>query len=74
MNWKEEWAGLQFIGALDEGETWLKDGQANKGLSRNYKQGYRIYTTDGIGPGLTSRGGGIAGEGGGLYIVKRKVK
>lgn len=44
---------------------WLKDG---KQLSRNYKQGYRVYSSEGIACSITSNGGGF-GACTGLYLM-----
>ena len=46
--------GLIFIGGI-ESNKWIKDG---KSLSRNYKQGYRVYDSRGIACALTSNCGG----------------
>ena len=50
-----------------ESNKWLDDG---KSLSRNFKQGYRVYDSNGIACSLTTNGGGI-GSYTGLYIVKK---
>lgn len=55
---------LIFVGGID-GNLWLKDG---KYLSRNFKQGYRVYDSDGIACSITTNGGGIGGHTG-LYAV-----
>ena len=56
---------LIFVGG-NESNKWLDDG---KSLSRNYKQGYRIYDSTGIACSLTASGGGIGGYTG-LYTIK----
>lgn len=43
---------------------WLEDG---KNFSRNYKQGYRVYSADGIACSLSVNGGGLGGSCG-LYL------
>ena len=44
---------------------WLDNG---KKLSRNFKQGYRVYDCNGIANAISSNGGGIGGCSG-LYLV-----
>ena len=56
---------LIFIGGIDS-NLWLDNG---KQLSRNFKQGYRVYDSNGIACSLTTNGGGI-GSYTGLYIVE----
>lgn len=56
---------LKFIGGLSNTTLWLDNG---KHLSRNYRQGNRIYDSCGIATGLTSQGVGSYGghvQGGG---------
>jgi hypothetical protein len=53
-----------FVGGI-ESNKWIKDG---KDLSRNFKQGYRIYDSNGISTAITAKGGGI-GSYSGLYII-----
>lgn len=53
---------LDFLGSIDN--KWLEDG---KEFSRNYKQGYRVYSTNGIACSLTVDGGGLGGSCG-LYL------
>ncbi|MBL4952170.1 DNA cytosine methyltransferase [Neobacillus sp. YIM B02564] len=55
---------LLFVGGISS-EKWLDDG---KEFSRNFKQGYRVYSVQGIGAALTARGGGLGGSSG-LYLV-----
>ena len=57
---------LIFVGGI-ESNKWLDDG---KTLSRNFKQGYRVYDSNGIACSLTTNGGGI-GSHTGLYIVEK---
>ena len=64
-NKKETPNELIFVGGI-ESNKWLENG---KNLSRNYKQGYRIYSADGIACSITARGGGI-GSNTGLYVVE----
>ena len=54
-----------FVGGI-ESNMWLDDG---KQLSRNYKQGYRVYDSSGIACAITTDGGGLGGCTG-LYIVR----
>lgn len=56
-----------FVGGI-ESNKWLNDG---KSLSRNYKQGYRVYDADGIASSLTAQGIGGLGGYSGLYLVER---
>lgn len=53
---------LDFLGGIEN--KWLEDG---KEFSRNYKQGYRVYSTDGIACSLNVDGGGLGGSCG-LYL------
>lgn len=55
---------LIFVGGIDSNK-WLNDG---KSLSRNFKQGYRVYDSEGIACSITVNGGGI-GSCTGLYVV-----
>lgn len=57
-----------FLGGISE-NLWLDDGKL---LSRNYKQGYRVYDVDGIANSITSNGGGLGGCSG-LYLVCHKL-
>lgn len=56
---------LQFLGGIKTGKMWLDNG---KKLSRNYKQGYRVYSIEGIACSQTANGGGLGGPTG-LYVV-----
>ena len=56
---------LEFIGGINTGKMWLDNG---KSLSRNYKQGNRIYSSEGIACSQTANGGGLGGPTG-LYAV-----
>lgn len=58
---------LKFVGGLKD-HIWLNNG---KFLSRNFKQGYRIYSIKGVATTITSGGGGLGGASG-LYLVRRK--
>ena len=55
---------LIFVGGIDS-NMWLDNG---KQLSRNFKQGYRVYSSEGIACSITSIGGGL-GACTGLYLV-----
>ncbi len=57
---------LKFVGGIDATNKWIDD---NKDLSRNYKEGYRVYDSEGIAACQKSNGGGI-GSYTGLYSVK----
>ncbi|MBO1582697.1 DNA (cytosine-5-)-methyltransferase [Bacillus sp. XF8] len=51
---------VKFVGGIDSGSKWLDDG---KNLSRNFKQGNRVYDSDGIATTLTSQSvGGLGGQ------------
>ena len=47
---------------------WLDDA---KRLSRNFKQGYRVYSSEGIACSITINGGGLGGCTG-LYLIERE--
>ena len=61
---------LQFVGGVGE-PTRLLDG---KELSRNYKQGYRVYNTTGISPACTIDTGGLSGGSPALFTEEACVK
>ena len=61
---------LEFVGGLGD-KDWAKDG---KQLSRNYPQGSRVYSSDGIASALTAQGVGGAGGFSGLYTVTDKIR
>ncbi len=56
---------LQFVGGIDS-KNWIG---GDKKLSRNYPQGNRVYSTDGIACNQTTNGGGLGGTTG-LYLEK----
>lgn len=56
---------LQFVGGLGD-KDWVGD---NKELSRNYPQGNRVYSVEGLACSQTAQGGGIGGVTG-LYMEK----
>lgn len=58
---------LIFIGGI-KSNMWLQDG---KKLSRNYKQGYRVYDSEGIANTLNSSSIGGLGVYSGLYLVRQ---
>lgn len=58
---------LKFVGGLKD-HIWLNNG---KFLSRNFKQGYRVYSVKGVAATITSEGGGLGGVSG-LYLTRRK--
>ena len=53
--------GLVFIGGITNNKVnkWIDN---EKILSRNFKQGYRVYSEFGKSPTLTANGGGLAGK------------
>ena len=59
---------LKFLGGIAE-HMWINNG---KHLSRNYKQGYRVYDSQGIASALVSQSVGGLGGYTGLYVVKEK--
>lgn len=59
---------LDFVGGIGD-KDWAKDG---KQLSRNYPQGSRVYSSDGIASALTAQGVGGPGGFSGLYAVKEE--
>lgn len=56
---------LKFVGGIDTTDKWIEN---EKVLSRNYKEGYRVYDSDGVACCQKSNGGGI-GSYTGLYKV-----
>ena len=66
--------GLYYVGAVvsDKGTKRLK----GKNLSRNFREGQRVYDSKGIASALTATGKGSAGGATGLYSVgkERKMK
>ena len=56
---------LRFVGGIDSNNTdkWIDNG---KELSRNYKEGYRVYDSEGIATCQKTNGGGLGGNTG-LY-------
>lgn len=58
-----------FVGGLDSNK-WIKDG---KDLSRNFKQGYRVYDSNGIATTLMSQSVGGLGGYSGLYLVEEDL-
>ena len=55
---------LEFIGGF--GNKWIEKGKK----SRNYKQGYRVYSSNGVACAITSQGGGL-GSYTGLYLIEQ---
>ena len=66
---KEDTHSLKFIGGLDSNKR-IEDG---KNLSRNYKEGYRVYDVDGIATCQKSSGGGLGGCTG-LYQTEYSIR
>jgi hypothetical protein len=56
---------LIFVGGIDS-SLWLDNG---KQLSRNFKQGYRVYSSEGIACPITTNGEGLGGCIG-LYLIE----
>ena len=61
--------GLIYLGAL-KNNLWLKNG---KDLSRNQRQGYRVYSASGVCPGLATNVGGFGVVSSLLYDTKRHI-
>lgn len=62
---------LKFVGGIGE-RDWAKDG---KGLSRNYPQGSRVYSAEGISSTLSSQGvGGSGGHSGNYQLPDFRVR
>lgn len=57
--------GLIFLGGL-ESSLWIDNG---KKLSRNFRQGYRVYDSRGLANTLPSSSIGGLGGNSGLYLV-----
>ena len=55
---------LIFMGGIDTTEKWIDN---DKSLSRNYKEGYRVYDSEGIACCQKTNGGGL-GSNTGLYL------
>ena len=55
---------LIFVGGIDTTEKWIDN---DKELSRNYKEGYRVYDNEGIACCQKTNGGGL-GSNTGLYL------
>ncbi len=60
---------LKFIGGIDSNLR-LNDG---KNLSRNYKEGYRVYDSEGLACTQKSNGGGLGGCTG-LYEINYRIR
>lgn len=60
---------LIFVAGIQTGNMWLDNG---KKLSRNYKQGNRIYSFNGIACTQSANGGGLGGTTG-LYLIVKKL-
>lgn len=58
---------LKYVGAVmtKKNQQWIKDGKA---LSRNFPQGQRVYSADGISATLASQAGGLGAKTG-LYAI-----
>jgi len=58
---------LNYIGAImsEQNQKWLEDGKV---LSRNFPQGQRVYSTDGIASNICGDAGGLGGKTG-LYEI-----
>ena len=57
---------LIFLGGIDE-KLWIANG---KHLSRNYRQGYRVYDSEGIAQAICAESIGGLGGYTGLYLVR----
>lgn len=63
-------ANLVFVGGIGNRKRWIKDGKTN---SRNFSQGNRVYSPEGISPTLCSSGGGLGAKTG-LFKIKDKIR
>lgn len=78
-NYSNAYANETYIGELDyvgavmskQNEKWLEDG---KELSRNFPQGQRVYSKDGIGSTVAGNAGGLGGKTGLYEIDKYKIR
>jgi DNA (cytosine-5)-methyltransferase 1 len=63
---------LEYVGAImsKQNQEWLKDG---KKLSRNFPQGQRVYSVDGIASNICGDAGGLGGKTG-LYATRQPLK
>lgn len=62
---------LAFVGGIGE-KDWAKDGKC---LSRNYPQGARVYSADGLSSILSSQGvGGVGGYSGNYQLPNMRVR
>lgn len=66
---REKEPKLEYVGGIGETDR-IGDGKA---LSRNYPQGNRVYSTEGIAVSQTANGGGLGGPSG-LYMEPQPVK
>ena len=60
---------LDFVGGIGD-KDWAGDG---KKLSKNYPQGNRVYSSEGIACSQTSNGGGLGGPTG-LYLTDYRIR
>lgn len=67
---KENMSDIKFVGGVNPKKTWNKDD--NRNLSRNYSQGERIHSDEGISPALSASMGGTAN--GSQLIVENEMK
>lgn len=57
---------LKYVGGIEgKRKKWLEDGKDN---SRNFSQGQRVYSTEGIGSTIAGNAGGLGGKTG-LYAI-----
>ncbi|MGG0757543.1 DNA (cytosine-5-)-methyltransferase [Brevibacillus laterosporus] len=63
---EKEKSDVRFVGGIDNGSKWLDNGKA---LSRNFRQGNRVYDSSGIATTLTSQPVGGLGGFTSLYTV-----
>ena len=63
---EKEKSDVRFVGGIDTGSKWLDNGKA---LSRNFRQGNRVYDSSGIATTLTSQPVGGLGGFTSLYTV-----
>jgi DNA (cytosine-5)-methyltransferase 1 len=63
---RESEQNLEFVGGTGHRKEWLKDG---KRKSRNFSQGDRVYSPEGIAPSQNANGGGLGAKTG-LYAIR----
>lgn len=63
-------AELTFVGGIGDTTKWLDDG---KSFSRNFRQGNRVYSAEGLATAVTAQPVGGIGGYTSLYLVETEV-